>query len=148
MASRLQVPKPKLTPEEAKQRAAELQARAKAKREAAERVNAKESEKLRIQMGKQLTAAAKVEQEQQFKRLAEARRMEKAEQEAARVKIQAKLDEDRCGPPCSSEFSPFPFSPVPAVLHPVEALKSLMCDDEKCAEAGRNGDASWACLRS
>jgi hypothetical protein len=73
-----------------------LQARVKAKRDLAERVNAKESERLRIQMGKQLTAAAKVEEDQKFKRIADARIREKEEMEAARAKIQVKLDEDRC----------------------------------------------------
>jgi hypothetical protein len=85
----------KLTPEEARQRAAELQAKAKAKREALERENAKGSEKLRIQMGKELSAAARAEEDQKFKRIADARKAEKAEIEAARAKIQAKLDEDR-----------------------------------------------------
>ena len=94
----MQVPPKKLTPEEAKQRAAELQARAKAKREAAERTNAKESERLRIAMGKELTAAARAEEDQKMKRIAEARRAEKAEMTAARAKIQEKLDADRCAP--------------------------------------------------
>jgi hypothetical protein len=85
----------KLTPEEARQRAAELQAKAKAKREAMDRENAKGSEKLRIQMGKELSAAARAEEDQKFKRIADARKAEKAEFEAARAKIQAKLDEDR-----------------------------------------------------
>lgn len=50
-----------------------------------------------MQMGKELTAAAKAEEEQKLKRAADVRRREKEEAEVARAKIQAKLDEDRCG---------------------------------------------------
>ena len=51
-----------------------------------------------VQMGKELTAAAKAEEEQKLKRAAEARRLEKEEEARARAKIQAKLDEDRRAP--------------------------------------------------
>ena len=49
-----------------------------------------------VQMGKELTAAAKAEDDQKLKRAADVRRREKEELEAARAKIQVKLDEDRC----------------------------------------------------
>eukprot|EP01025_Chloroclados_australasicus_P033538 TRINITY_DN34241_c2_g1_i1.p1 TRINITY_DN34241_c2_g1~~TRINITY_DN34241_c2_g1_i1.p1 ORF type:complete len:342 (-),score=69.32 TRINITY_DN34241_c2_g1_i1:32-982(-) len=89
------VPKKQLTPEEAKAKAAELQAKAKAKREAAERANEKESEKLRIQMGRELSAAQRAEEDQKLERIAKARQLEKQEFEAARAKIRAKLEQDR-----------------------------------------------------
>jgi hypothetical protein len=52
-----------------------------------------------MQMGKELSAAQKAEEQQKLKRAAEVRRLEKEEMERARAKIQAKLDEDRCASP-------------------------------------------------
>jgi hypothetical protein len=95
-ATRTQASKKTLTPEEAKARAAELQARAKLKREAAERVNDKDRERQRIAMGKELAAAQRQEDDVRFKRLADERRRDKEEVESARAKMRAKLAEDRC----------------------------------------------------
>jgi hypothetical protein len=91
-----QAPRKALTPEEAKARAAELQARAKAKRVAAEKVSEVERERRRIAMGKELAAAARIEEDQRLKRAVDERRREKEELEAARAKMRAKLAEDRC----------------------------------------------------
>lgn len=85
----------KLTPEEAKAKAAELLRVAKVKREAAERELERVREKERIRMGKELAAAARLEEDMKLKRMVEARQREKEEEARAREKIRIKLEEDR-----------------------------------------------------
>lgn len=85
----------KLTPEEAKAKAAELVKAAKARREAAEREAEQLREKERIRAGKELAAAAKLEDDLKLKRIMEARRLEREEEARAREKIRVKLEEDR-----------------------------------------------------
>ena len=65
---------------------------------AAAAARASTSRRWRVQMGKEMAAAQRAEQEAALKRAAEVRRLEKEEADRARAKIQAKLDEDRCAP--------------------------------------------------
>lgn len=88
-------PKKKLTPEEAKAHAADLLRRAREKREAEERLREREREVMRVKMGKELAAAARLEDEQRLKRIADERQREKEEEARAREKIRRKLEEDR-----------------------------------------------------
>lgn len=84
-----------LSAEEARERAAELSRRARERRELEEKALERERERNRIRAGKELSAAARGEQESRLRRNIEARRLEKEEEARARAAIKAKLDEDR-----------------------------------------------------
>lgn len=84
-----------ISPEEAKQRAAELIRKAKERREQEERENEKRREQERIRMGKELAAMAREEEATRLRRLAEERQRDKDEAERAKAKIKKKLEEDR-----------------------------------------------------
>jgi len=84
-----------LSAQEAKAKAEELVARAKARREAEEAQLEKDREKMRVRMGREIQEAQRIEKEQAFARRAEERQREKEEEERARAKIRAKLEEDR-----------------------------------------------------
>jgi hypothetical protein len=84
-----------MTPEEARQKAKEMMARAKERREREEREAAARRERDRIRAGKELQAALRLEEEGRFKKLADERRREKEEEERARQALRVKLEEDR-----------------------------------------------------
>ena len=88
-------PEQPLSAEEAKAKAEELVARAKARREAEEARLENDREKMRVRMGREIQEAQRIEKEQAFARRAEERQREKEEEERARAKIRAKLEEDR-----------------------------------------------------
>ena len=55
---------------------------------------------MRINMGKDMAAAYRQEQETKLQRMAEERKREKDEMEAARAKLKVKMEEDRCAVRC------------------------------------------------
>lgn len=88
-------PKPKLTPEEAKKRADELSARARAKREAQEKKDAIEREKRRLKTGKEAAIAKQKLEEESRKRAVEEKRREKREALLERQRVRAMLEADK-----------------------------------------------------
>lgn len=84
-----------LTAAEKEAAAAELVARARAKREAEERALAKEREANRVRAGKELLKAQREAKDAELRRNAELRRIEKEEEARARERVRAKLEEDR-----------------------------------------------------
>lgn len=88
-------PKPKLTPEEAKKKADELYARARAKREAEEKRQAIEREKSRIKSGKEVTSARAKLDEEARKRAVEERRKQRREELAERQRVRDMLEADK-----------------------------------------------------
>lgn len=86
---------PKLTPEEAKQKAEELLRRGKEKREREEKELEKLREKERVRFGKEMAAARKLEEEEEIKRNLKERLRQKKEDAKAKEKIKMKLEEDR-----------------------------------------------------
>lgn len=87
--------KPKLSPEEAKKKADELYAKARAKREAEEKKEAVEREKNRVKSGKGLTEAKREYEAQQRKRMVEERKREKLEAKKERERVKAMLEADK-----------------------------------------------------
>jgi len=87
--------KPKLTPEEAAERAKELQKRLREQRLKKEKEEELEREKNRIAGGKALTEAKRIMEEQQRQRDVEYKMKEKKEDEIARQKILDELEKDR-----------------------------------------------------
>lgn len=88
-------PAKKLSPEEAKVKADELYARARAKRVAEEKAAAIQSEKDRVKSGKQITAAKKEYEEDARKRAVEEKKREKREALAERQRVREMLEADR-----------------------------------------------------
>lgn len=86
---------PKLTPEEARQKAEELVRKARERREKEERETERLRELERIRMGKEIQAAKRAEEEGQLRRNAEARRREKEEDARYREALRLKLEEDK-----------------------------------------------------
>ncbi|KAJ6298923.1 hypothetical protein OIU76_019981 [Salix suchowensis] len=93
--SKVEAPKPSLTPEEMKQKAQELRERARKKKEEEEKKTEREKEKERIRIGKELLEAKRIEEENERKRLMALRKAEKEEERRAREKIRQKLEEDK-----------------------------------------------------
>lgn len=87
--------KPKLSPEEAKRRADELYARARAKREEEERKTAKEREKQRIRSGKEVAAAKQKLDDEARKRAIEEKKREKREALLERQRVKQMLEADK-----------------------------------------------------
>ncbi|CAN1334447.1 UBX domain-containing protein 1 [Linum perenne] len=88
-------PKTTLTPEEVKQKAAELRERARKKKEEEEKRMEREREKERIRVGKELLEAKRIEEDNERKRIMALRKAEKEEERRAREKIRQKLEEDK-----------------------------------------------------
>eukprot|EP01016_Furgasonia_blochmanni_P024464 TRINITY_DN2637_c0_g1_i3.p1 TRINITY_DN2637_c0_g1~~TRINITY_DN2637_c0_g1_i3.p1 ORF type:complete len:337 (+),score=112.60 TRINITY_DN2637_c0_g1_i3:389-1399(+) len=86
---------PKLTPEEAAQKARELQQLLRQKRLEREKEEELERERSRIKGGKELTEARRAMEEQQKKRDAEFRAKEKREDELAKQRMLEQLERDR-----------------------------------------------------
>ncbi|KAK4768537.1 hypothetical protein SAY87_003678 [Trapa incisa] len=93
--TKVEAPKPTLTPEEVKLKAQELRERARKKKEEEEKQREREREKERIRIGKELLEAKRIEEEQERKRLIALRKAEKEEEQRAREKIRQKLEEDK-----------------------------------------------------
>lgn len=87
--------KPKLTPEEAKKKADELYAKARAKREAEEKQEAIEREKNRLRSGKEITMAKREFEQQERKRMIEEKKREKLEAMKERQRVRAMLEADK-----------------------------------------------------
>ena len=87
--------KKRLTAAEKEAAAADLLARAKARREAEEKALEKEREAARVRAGKELLAAQRDAKAAELKRNVELRRIEKEEEARARDRVRAKLEEDR-----------------------------------------------------
>jgi len=87
--------KPKLTPEEAAERAKELQKRLREQRLKKEKEDELEREKNRIAGGKALTEDKRIMEEQQRKRDVEEKMKERKEDDVARQKILEQLERDR-----------------------------------------------------
>lgn len=88
-------PKPKMSPEEAKKKAEDLYARARAKREAEEKREAIEREKSRIKSGKEVTSARVKLEEEARKRAVEERRKQRREELAERQRVRDMLQADK-----------------------------------------------------
>lgn len=86
---------PKLTPEEAKKKAKELQAKIRENRAKKDKESELEGEILRLKMGKGLTDAQRQMEEMQVKLDMERRQREKADTEKARQKILDEIEKDR-----------------------------------------------------
>ncbi|GLT28858.1 hypothetical protein SLA2020_037620 [Shorea laevis] len=93
--SKVEEPRPSLTPEEVKLKAQELRERARKKKEEEEKRMEREKEKERIRVGKELLEAKRIEEENERKRLLAHRKAEKEEEKRAREKIRQKLEEDK-----------------------------------------------------
>lgn len=87
--------KPLLTPEDVKTKAQELRERVRKKKEGEEKRLEGEREKQRIQAGKELLEAKKIQEENERKRMLAWRQAEKEEERRAREKIHQKLEEDK-----------------------------------------------------
>lgn len=87
--------KPKLSPEEAAQRAKELQIRLREQRKKKEAEDELERERSRIAGGKALTEAKRIMDEQQRQRDIDQKMREKKEDEIAKQKILDQLEKDR-----------------------------------------------------
>lgn len=85
----------KLSVEEAKRRADELYAKARAKREAEDKREAVEREKNRVRSGKEVTAARAKLQDAERKRLVEERRRQKREDQEERQRVRNMLQADK-----------------------------------------------------
>ncbi|KAI6695811.1 hypothetical protein NL676_023521 [Syzygium grande] len=93
--TKVEAPKPTLTPEEVRLKAQELKERARKKKEEEEKRMEREREKERIRVGKELLEAKRIEEENERKRLLALRKAEKEEERRAREKIRQKLEEDK-----------------------------------------------------
>lgn len=93
--TKVEAPKPSLTPEEMKLKAQELKERARKKKEEEEKRMEREREKERIRIGKELLEAKRIEEENERKRILALRKAEKEEEKRAREKIRQKLEEDK-----------------------------------------------------
>ncbi|XP_028232803.1 UBX domain-containing protein 1-like [Glycine soja] len=93
--TKIEVPKPLLTPEEMKAKQQELRERARKKKEEEEKRMEREREKERIRIGKELLEAKRIEEENERKRLLALKKVEKEEEKRAREKIKKKLEEDK-----------------------------------------------------
>ncbi|KAM4117187.1 hypothetical protein ACB094_02G106100 [Castanea mollissima] len=93
--TKVEVPKPSLTPEELKAKQQELREKARKKKEEEEKRMEREREKERIRVGKELLEAKRIEEENERKRILALRKAEKEEERRAREKIRQKLEEDK-----------------------------------------------------
>ncbi|XP_054806508.1 uncharacterized protein LOC129309135 isoform X1 [Prosopis cineraria] len=93
--TKVEAPKPSLTPEQLKAKQQELRERARKKKEEEEKRVEREREKERIRIGKELLEAKRIEEENERKRLLALRKAEKEEERRAREKIRQKLEEDK-----------------------------------------------------
>ncbi|KAL9404401.1 hypothetical protein Peur_001373 [Populus x canadensis] len=124
--SKVEAPKPSLTPEEMKQKAQELRERARKKKEEEEKKTEREKEKERIRIGKELLEAKRIEEQNERKRLMALRKAEKEEEKRAREKIRQKVEEDKAerrrklGLPPEDPATVKPSAPV------VEEKKSML----------------------
>uniref|UniRef100_A0A2P2KFF2 UBA domain-containing protein n=3 Tax=Rhizophora mucronata TaxID=61149 RepID=A0A2P2KFF2_RHIMU len=124
--TKVEAPKPALTPEEMKLKAQELRERARKKKEEEEKRMEREREKERIRIGKELLEAKRIEEENERKRLLALRKAEKEEEKRAREKVRQKLEEDKAerrrklGLPPEDPLTTKPSSPA------VEEKKSFL----------------------
>ncbi|KAE9601165.1 hypothetical protein Lal_00023907 [Lupinus albus] len=93
--TKVEAPKPSLTPEELRAKQQELRERARKKKEEEEKRTEREREKERIRIGKELLEAKRIEEENERKRILALRKAEKEEERRAREKIKQKLEEDK-----------------------------------------------------
>ncbi|XP_050239056.1 uncharacterized protein LOC126688418 isoform X1 [Quercus robur] len=93
--TKVEAPKPSLTPEELKAKQQELREKARKKKEEEEKRMEREREKERIRVGKELLEAKRIEEENERKRILALRKAEKEEERRAREKIRQKLEEDK-----------------------------------------------------
>ncbi|KAE9602989.1 hypothetical protein Lal_00018385 [Lupinus albus] len=93
--TKVEAPKPSLTPEELKAKQQELRERARKKKEEEEKRTEREKEKERIRIGKELLEAKRIEEDNERKRILALRKAEKEEERRAREKIKQKLEEDK-----------------------------------------------------
>lgn len=87
--------KPKLSPEEAKKKAEDLYARARAKREVEDKKEAVEREKNRVRSGKEIATAKREYEEQARKRAVEEKKREKLEAMKERQRVREMLEADK-----------------------------------------------------
>ncbi|OIW17990.1 hypothetical protein TanjilG_31363 [Lupinus angustifolius] len=93
--TKVEAPKPSLTPEELRAKQQELRERARKKKEEEEKRTEREREKERIRIGKELLEAKRIEEDNERKRILALRKAEKEEERRAREKIKQKLEEDK-----------------------------------------------------
>lgn len=116
--TKVEAPKPALTPEQLKAKQQELRERARKKKEEEEKLAEREREKERIRIGKELLEAKRMEELNERKRILALRKAEKEEEKRAREKIRQKLEEDkaerrrRLGLPAEDPSTAKPPAPV------------------------------------
>ncbi|XP_023514926.1 chromatin assembly factor 1 subunit A [Cucurbita pepo subsp. pepo] len=116
--TKVEAPKPALTPEQLKAKQQELRERARKKKEEEEKLAEREREKERIRIGKELLEAKRIEELNERKRILALRKAEKEEEKRARDKIRQKLEEDkaerrrRLGLPAEDPSTAKPPAPV------------------------------------
>lgn len=93
--TKVEAPKPSLTPEELKAKQQELREKARKKKEEEEKRTEREREKERIRVGKELLEAKRIEEDNERKRIMALRKAEKEEEKRAREKIRQRLEEDK-----------------------------------------------------
>ncbi|KAM5569538.1 hypothetical protein ABKV19_016849 [Rosa sericea] len=93
--SKVEAPKPSLTPEQLKAKQHELREKARKKKEEEDKRMEREREKERIRVGKELLEAKRIEEENERKRILALRKAEKEEEKRARERIRQKLEEDK-----------------------------------------------------
>ncbi|KAB2623134.1 UBX domain-containing protein 4 [Pyrus ussuriensis x Pyrus communis] len=124
--SKVEAPKPSLTPEQLKAKQQELREKARKKKEEEEKRMEREKEKERIRVGKELLEAKRIEEDNERKRIIALRKAEKDEEKRAREKIRQKLEEDKAerrrklGLPVEDPSTAKPAAPV------VEERKSFV----------------------
>ncbi|RXI00521.1 hypothetical protein DVH24_000755 [Malus domestica] len=114
--SKVEAPKPSLTPEQLKAKQQELREKARKKKEEEEKRMEREKEKERIRVGKELLEAKRIEEDNERKRIIALRKAEKDEEKRAREKIRQKLEEDK---------SSLPIRPATKTEQMRECLRSL-----------------------
>ncbi|KAM6565391.1 hypothetical protein CsatA_024519 [Cannabis sativa] len=142
--TKIEAPKPSLTPEQLKAKQQELREKARKKKEEEEKRMEREREKERIRVGRELLEAKRIEEDNERKRIMALRKAEKEEEKRAREKIRQKLEEDKAErrrklglppedpstakppPPVVEEKKPMlPIKPVTKVERMRECLRSL-----------------------
>ncbi|XP_062109190.1 vicilin-like seed storage protein At2g18540 [Humulus lupulus] len=93
--TKVEAPKPSLTPEQLKAKQQELREKARKKKEEEEKRTEREREKERIRVGRELLEAKRIEEDNERKRIMALRKAEKEEEKRAREKIRQKLEEDK-----------------------------------------------------
>lgn len=120
-----------LSPEEAAQKAKELQARLRKQREEKEKLLELEQERNRIRVGKEMVEAKRQHEEAETKRFLDQRKREKLEQERELKRMKEILQQDKLerqsklGIHASDEVKPKEKTPEEKMKHSIKTIKTL-----------------------